>query len=265
MAVKTNRIPVVVITGGNNGLGYHMSVNLLKEKYRVSVFDLSGENMSALQSSYPDQLLYCKCNVTNDAEIKSSVEEVIRKWGRIDILVNNAALAIFKSFEEKTLEQTKNEFDVNYFGYVRMINAVIPHMKEQGEGIIYNVSSGIGITGFENIYGYASTKAAIESLTRTLSIELEKYNISVNLMHPPLMHTKSAAPLGIPPQMMEDPAIIGSKLAKKILSNKAVVTPDFRTSLFLFLCKIFPNPIGKFLSKMTRKAKEQESKQNREE
>ena len=228
---------VVIITGANNRIGFHMAASLLKQRYLVAVLDLSKENLVALQDTYPDCLLFCQCDVTNDIEVKAAVGAVLQKWGKIDILVNNACLCVFSPFEEESVEQTKREFEVNYFGYARMIAAVLPHMKAQRKGIIHNLSSGVGITGFSGIYGYASTKGAIEALTRTLSLELNHYGICVNLMHPPLTNTKSAAPLGIPAQAMADPADVGRKLAKKILSTKPIITPDFQTSVGLFFSR----------------------------
>ncbi len=134
------------------------------------------------------------------------------------------------------------------------IHAVLPQMKKQGKGIIYNVSSGVGITGFERLYGYASTKGAIEALTRSLSIEFEPYNICVNLIHPPLMNTRSASPLGVPQQIMEDPRIIGKKIAKKILSNQSFITPNFKTSLFVYFSRRYPKAIGKLMSKLAKRS-----------
>ncbi|QTA37914.1 SDR family oxidoreductase [Thermosipho ferrireducens] len=251
---KTDK-KVVIITGGNNGLGYYMAKALLEDGHKIAVFDISGENLTNLQEIYPENLLFCKCDVSIEDEVNLSVDKVIENWEKIDVLINNAALAIFKNFEHKNIEETKKEFSVNYFGYILMIKSVLPHMKKRGKGIIYNVSSGVGITGFAKIHGYASTKAAIETLTRTLAIEFEQYNISVNLIHPPLMRTKSASPLGIPPQMMEDPEITAKKLAKKIFADKKVLTPDFKTSVFLFISRMCPDAVGKFLSKMTEKNK----------
>ena len=241
---------VVIVTGANDGIGFHMAASLLNEGYCVAGLDLAGENLAALEEDHPDRLLFCRCDVTDETQVRAAVEAVMRKWARIDVLVNNACLAIFKPFEEKALEETRREFEVNYFGYVRMIAAVLPQMKAQGRGIIHNVGSGVGITGFPGIYGYASTKGAIEALTRTLALELAPYGICVNLMHPPLTNTKSAAPLGIPPQAMADPAEVGRRLAKKILSTRPVITPDLKTAAYLFFARRFPDGIGKLFGRM---------------
>lgn len=245
----------VIITGANNGIGFHMAASLLKDQYRVAVFDLSGENLTEMENRYPRHLLFCRCDVTSDADIKTATDIVLDKWDRIDILVNNACEAIFSPFEMKTLEQTRREFEVNYFGYVRMIAAVLPHMKAREKGIIHNVSSGVGITGFPGLYGYASTKGAIEALSRTLSLEFSHFGISVSTMHPPLTKTKSASPLGVPTEAMAKPSEVGRKLAKKILSTKAAITPDLQTYLFLFIARRYPNAIGKLFSKMAKKEK----------
>ena len=138
-----------------------------------------------------------------------------------------------------------------------MSQAVLPYMKKQSFGIIHNVSSGVGISGFPGIHGYASTKGAIEALTRSLALEFKEHNIYVNVMHPPLTNTKSARPLGIPAQMMANPEEVGSKLAKKILSTKKIVTPDLKTSISVFFTRKFPFVIGNLLSKLTEKQKNQ--------
>lgn len=181
------------------------------------------------------------------------MESVIQKWGRIDIVVNNAALAIFKRFEERTIDETRCEFDVNYFGYVNVIAAVLPFMKARG-GIIHNVSSGVGITGFARLPGYTSTKGAIESLTRTLAIEFAPYEIHVNVMHPPLTNTKSAAPLGVPVQALADPAVVGRNLARKIESTKSVIASDLQTAIYLYFAYRYPLLLGKLFSRLSERA-----------
>lgn len=245
----------IVITGGNTGLGYYLGMALLELGHKVALIDINIENAQKLDNQDSFNLLVYKCDVRIEKEINLTVESIIKTWGRIDVLVNNAALAIFKPFEDKPLSETHDEFDINYFGYVRMIRAVLPQMKRQGEGIIHNVSSAVGVTGFKGISGYSSTKGAIEALSKTLSIELLPLNITVSLIHPPLMNTTSAAPLGIPAQVMEDPEVVGRKLAERIFSGRSIITPDFKTRMFLKISYLIPGRIGRFLSRATDREK----------
>ena len=241
--------PVVLITGSDNGIGLGMASSLLRDGYRVAAFDLSCENLAGLRESFPNNLLYYNCDITSETEVTRSVAAVIEKWAVVDILVNNACVALFCSFEEKSITDTRQEFEVNFFGTVRMIKAVLPHMKRRGRGIIHNVSSGVGITGFPGLSGYAPTKGAIDALTRTLALELTDSGIHVNLLQPPLTNTKSASPLGIPPQVMADPTDVGRKLAAKIMSVKPDVTPGFQSSLFLFLARRYPVFCGRLFAR----------------
>ena len=250
---------VIVITGADNGIGFHMARALLEDGYRLAALDLYDCNLLSLANDYPEQLSIFRCDVTDPAQVDSAVASVVKRWGRIDVLVNNACLALFETFETKSLADTRQEFEVNYYGYIHTIAAVLPQMKAQGEGIIHNVSSGVGVTGFPGIYGYASTKGAIESLTRTLALEFAEYGIEVKLMHPPLTNTQSASPLGIPAQVMDDPAEVGRKLAKKIFSTKPVIAPDLRTSIYLFFAYRYPLALGKLFANLTRRATSSES------
>jgi NAD(P)-dependent dehydrogenase (short-subunit alcohol dehydrogenase family) len=246
---------VVVITGANNGIGFHLTSSLLADDYHVAAFDLTGENLADLAETFQGRFRFYSCDVTDPVQVKDSIESLVRDWGTIDILVNNACLCIFAPFEQRTSREIQREFDVNFFGYLHMIQAVVPSMKAQGNGIIHNVSSSVGITGFPGILGYASTKGAIEALTRTLALELEPYGIKVNLIHPPLTNTRSAAPLGVPPQVMDDPARVGRKLARKIRSTAPIVTPDFKTAMALFVSRHFPGAMGRLMATMTQRAR----------
>lgn len=249
---------IIIVTGANNGIGFYMAKTLLEDGYQVAALDIADENLSPLQSMSSERLLVYNCDVTDSTTVKETISSIAEKWGQIDVLVNNACIAIFKPFEQKTIEETRREFEVNYFGYINMITAVLPYMKAKGKGIIHNVSSGVGITGFPSIHGYASTKGAIESLTRTLALEFEPYGIHINLMHPPLTNTKSAAPLGIPVQAMDNPIRVGRNLAKRILSTKAIIAPDVRTSVYLFIAYRYPLGLGRLFAKLTESSKNKE-------
>jgi NAD(P)-dependent dehydrogenase (short-subunit alcohol dehydrogenase family) len=242
---------VIIVTGANNGIGLGLARALAVGEDRVACLDLTGENLTGLR--------FIRCDVTDPVQVEVSVAAIIADWGRIDILVNNACLAIFAPFEEKALADTRREFEVNYYGYINMICAVLPSMKAQHGGIIHNLSSTVGTSGFAGIYGYCSTKGAIEALSRTLAIEFAPYGITVNIIHPPLTRTRSSAPLGVPPQFMADPALVGRKLAKKIGSRKAVVTPGLGESLGVLASKLAPEMMGKFLSRRAAASREAES------
>lgn len=246
---------VVIVTGADNGIGFYLTKTLLEDGYHVAAIDISGENITPLQSIFLEQLLIFNCDVTDSRRVKDTISYVAENWGQIDVLVNNACIAIFKPFDQKSIDETRKEFEVNYFGYLNTIMAVLPYMKENGKGIIHNVSSGVGITGFPGIYGYASTKGAIESLTRTLALEFEKHGICVNLMHPPLTNTRSASPLGIPVQTMDDPTHVGCNLAKQILTTKPVIASDFRTAAYLFFAYRYPLVLGRLFARLTESVK----------
>jgi NAD(P)-dependent dehydrogenase (short-subunit alcohol dehydrogenase family) len=103
--------------------------------------------------------------------------------------------------------------------------------------------------------GYTSTKGAIESLTRTLALEYAPQGIVFNVMHPPLTRTKSALGLGIPPEMMADPIVVGRKLAKQVGKRTPVLTPDLSNRIQLWVSYHLRVPMGKLLAMMTERAK----------
>jgi len=238
---------VVVITGANNGIGLGLIRALADMNYRVAGLDLAVDHLSGLTAF--------ECDVTDAIRVDEVVAEIADRWDRLDILVNNACLALFAPFDEKPVPEIRREFEVNYFGYINMIRAVFPYMKSRGRGIIHNVSSTVGLSGFAGIAGYASAKGAVEALTRTLALEFTPYGIAVNLIHPPLTRTRSSAPLGVPSAFMADPGKVGRKLAKKIRSTQAVVTPGFADTAGVVLTRLFPGMMGRFLSGRAEEAR----------
>jgi len=247
---------VILITGGNRGIGYYISEALLKKGYKIAVIDIETNIIEKLEINFThNNLIVKKCDVSSDDEVNEVINYIIKKWGKIDVLVNNACQIVFKNFLEKSIEETKREFDVNYFGYLRLIKHVFPYMKNKGFGIIHNVSSGVGITGFPEIYGYASTKGAIEALTRSLNMEFKEHNVKINVMHPPLTATRSSKSLGISVDMMKNAKYVGYKLADKIFSIENVITPDFRTKLEFYFSLKHPFKIGNLLMLLKKNQK----------
>lgn len=243
----------IIITGANNGIGLAMTQSLLAMGECVAALDLDTDNLA----SHPrPNLLLFRSDVTNPHQIQTAIDEIVSKWASVDILINNACLALFIPFEQRSLEDFHREFEVNYFGYLNMIRAVLPLMKKQGNGVVHNFSSGVGYTGIPGMTGYTSTKGAIESLTRTLALEYASQGIVFNVMHPPLTRTKSATGLGIPLEMMADPSVVGGGLAKQVGKTSPVLTPDFGNGFQLWLSYHFRVPMGKLLAMMTERAKQ---------
>ncbi len=250
---------IILVTGANNGIGLALTRALLELGDRVVALDLSLENLAQTTAS----LLPFTCDVTDPERVQSVVDEVSRQWGDVDILINSACIALFTTFEVRTLDDIRREFEVNYFGYLNLIQAILPGMKKQGHGVIHNFSSGVGFTGMPGMTGYTSTKGAIEALTRTLALEYAASGITFNVMHPPLTRTNSAAGFGIPPQLMADPEIVGFKLAKLVGKTRPMIAAGFVNNLQLWVSYHFRVKMGNLMAGMAEKAR-QNQKRNME-
>ena len=243
----------ILVTGANNGIGLALTQSLLEMRDRIAALDLETNNLASCANS---NLLPFRCDVTQPQQIQLVVEEVLLQWEHIDILINNACLALFIPFEERTLAEIRREFEVNYFGYLNTIRAVLPKMRQQGHGVVHNFSSGVGFTGMPNMTGYTSTKGAIESLTRTLALEYAPQGIVFNVMHPPLTRTKSSSGLGVPVEMMADPSVVGRGMAKQVGKTAPMLSSSFGNSFQLWMSYHFRIPMGKMMAMMAARAKE---------
>lgn len=231
---------VVVVTGANEGIGYHLLRSLVADGYGVAGLDVDGSNLRLLENAHPERVRYLDCDVTEDADVDAAVDAVLDDWGRIDILVNNAGVFEFAPFEDQTLDDTRREFEVNVFGSLRLIHAVLPHMRAREEGIVHTVSSGAGLVGHPGLTGYAATKGALEAFVRSLRLELRHEDVAATVMHPPLTKTRSAADLGYPDSLLADPTDVGRNLADKIESTDRVVYADWQTRIGLYLSRRIP-------------------------
>ncbi|MWG33587.1 SDR family NAD(P)-dependent oxidoreductase [Halomarina oriensis] len=232
---------VVVVTGANEGIGYHLLRSLVDDGYLVAGFDVDVSALQSLRERHPEQVRYYECDVTDTDAVESAVDAVVGEWGRIDVLVNNAAVFELGRFDEVSPDATEREFDVNVFGYLRTIRAVLPRMRAQGGGIVHNVSSGVGQVGHPSLSGYAATKGAIEAFTRSLRLELEPDGIACTLLYPPATNTRSAARLKYPSFAVKDPEYVGRRLADRIESTDAAVYADWQTRLGMALVRRVPS------------------------
>lgn len=125
-------------------------------------------------------------------------------------------------------------------------------MKNQNYGKVIFTSSGVGVMGFVNISPYASSKGAIEALAKCLNIEYAGHNISFHIFHPPLTNTRSASPLPVPKELMEDPEKVGIGLAKHIRKTAFIICHSLPQKVQTMGCYWFPIKMGKLMSRMTK-------------
>ena len=151
MAVETGR--VALVTGASSGIGEAAAHQLLDAGFTVY-----GTSRKAVAGEERDEVVFLPLDVTDDQSVAGAVREVLDRSGRIDVLVNNAGFGVAGAAEESSVEQARALFETNLFGAMRMIRAVLPHMRERGSCRIINVSSVLGLVPAPFGALYAATK-----------------------------------------------------------------------------------------------------------
>lgn len=247
----------ILITGGNDGIGFSMAERLLSGGDRVTMLDIATRRISALKDTYPDRLLVFPYDVSDEQAVEQSVREAEAKWGTVDIAVHNACLCLFTDLAHTSNEDYRRVFDVNFLGAVNLTRAVLPSMKERGTGRVCFTSSGVSVMGFSGLSAYASSKGAIESFARCMDIENRRYGISFHILHPPLTRTASSKPLPVPPEFMADPKKVGQGLAQNIGKKRFIISHSFGQRIQTRMAYVFGRKFGRLLSRMTEKIQAQ--------
>ncbi len=183
---------VVFITGSSTGFGRLSAFTQARQGDTVfaTMRGVEGKNAEAAQA-LRDQaaaenlnIHVLELDVTDQASIDAAVQAAINQAGRIDVLVNNAGLGTFGITEAFSVEQTHHLFNVNVYGVLRVSQAVLPHMRAQGSGLIFNVSSGLGRMVIPFVGVYNATKWALEGLSESMRYELTALGIDVVVIEP---------------------------------------------------------------------------------
>jgi NAD(P)-dependent dehydrogenase (short-subunit alcohol dehydrogenase family) len=178
MMSKTNHA-VAFVTGASSGIGRATALALAQAGYRVI-----GTSRKAKLGEVRDGIRMIACDVTDDASVTQAVALAHAEFGSIDLLVNNAGYALSGAAEESSTEQVRLQFDTNFLGVVRVTNAVLPIMRQQGNGRILNIGSVLGL--IPSPYGayYSATKHAIEGYSESLDHEVRMFGIRVAVIEP---------------------------------------------------------------------------------
>ena len=172
------------ITGASRGFGRIWAEAALTRGDQVTATARKLEDVADLKTRFGDAVLPLALDVTNSEQVKRAVTQAYTHFGRLDVLVNNAGVALLAATEEATDEQIRDIFDANYIGMVRVLRAALPLLRKQGSGHILGVSSDLGITSMPLIGFYCATKWAVEAMHEALAQEVRAFGIKVTLVEP---------------------------------------------------------------------------------
>ena len=206
---------VVLVTGASEGIGAATARLLSARGAKVAVAARSINKLNVLTGELADSFAV-QADMTQPESITAMVDAVVERYGRIDVLVNNAGRALRAPVSDVKIADFQNIIDLNVFGPLLAMQAVVPHMRRQGGGSIVNVSSNVSKMAIPTIGAYAATKYALNGLTLTARGELAGDGIIVSVMHPGQTSTNFGRNAAVDPSMASAPPPSGG-------SN---VTPD---------------------------------------
>jgi NAD(P)-dependent dehydrogenase (short-subunit alcohol dehydrogenase family) len=193
------QLKIALVTGASSGIGEATAQRLAAAGYKV--YGTSRRGVQAAKGSFEMLAL----DVTNDDSVTAAVGEVIRREGRIDLLVNNAGFGVAPAgAEESSIEQARAIFETNFFGLIRMTRAVLPQMRRQGSGRIINIGSVLGFLPMPYGALYAATKHAVEGYSESLDHELRTRGIRVSIIEPAYTKTPFDANFMEPDDKLEE-------------------------------------------------------------
>ena len=184
-----NKNKVWFITGTSSGLGRALAEEVLARGDRVVATARKPEVLQDLIDKYPDTARAVKLDVTNTEDVKNSIQEAVREFGRIDVLVNNAGYSLVGAIEEVSGEQVKRLFETNVFGVLNVTREALPILRAQKSGHIVNVSSVGGYAVMPSLGIYHGTKFAVEGLSEALAAEVAPHGIKTTIVEPGAFYT----------------------------------------------------------------------------
>ena len=185
----TTRNPAWFITGASSGLGRALAEAILERGWRAAITSRNTEALAELASRHGDRALVLQLDVTDKASIDQAVAAAQRHFGAIDVLVNNAGYGYLAAIEEGDDREIRDQFETNVFGLIAVTKRVLPGMRAQRHGHIFNISSLGGLIAFAATGYYHATKFAVEALSESLSHEVAPLGIKLTIVEPGAFRT----------------------------------------------------------------------------
>lgn len=201
--MKTQQIWFV--TGASKGLGLSLVQQLLLQGHKVAATSRNLEDLRKAVGSHAS-FLPLAMDLKTEASVKQAIEQTIAHFGKIDVVVNNAGYGLLGSLEELSDAEARDNFDVNVFGSLNVIRQVMPYLREQKSGHIFNISSVGGFTGKFGGWGiYCATKFAVVGFSESLAAEVKEFGVHVTAVMPGYFRTDflTAGSMGLPKQQID--------------------------------------------------------------
>lgn len=260
----------VLITGAASGLGKAMALRWAQTGAQVVIVDIHDERGKAVQEELSSQgwdIQYFHCDICSDAEVDDLAKEIHQKWGRLDVLINNAGVATAGALMEEDITQWQWVLEINVLGAVRMTRAFLPLLKVKG-GYILNVASQAGITAAPMMASYNASKAAIVSFSETLRLELIDADIGVSVLCPGFFKTnldesvRSANPAmkSVVTKLLERGSVTAGNVAdaayRGVQSGQFMLLTHKEGIKAFRVKRLFPNYYLKMMAKQTRRLRQ---------
>ena len=194
MSVQTSSAPVAVVTGGARGIGLAVARWFLSQGHRVALIDIDAQTLSRTDTdlALPERVLAVHADVSQPEQVRAAMQAVEQRFGRIDALVNNAGVAVFKPILETTFEEWRHVLGTNLDGAFLCTQAAAPIMLRGGGGAVVNIASISGLRASTLRVAYGTSKGALIHLTKQQAIELGNAGIRVNCIAPGPVDTEMA-------------------------------------------------------------------------
>ncbi|MCW8107853.1 SDR family oxidoreductase [Alteromonas ponticola] len=202
----------LLITGGATGFGQALALTWAKHHQQTAtlkvciadIHEARGQETVAKLTQRGTEAFFSRCDITSEADIHATKQEIIKRWQGVDVVINNAGVATGGSLKGESLEQWQWVFNINLFGMVKVCQSFVEVFRQQGQGYFINIASQAGLTPIPLMGSYNAVKAGVVSFSETLKSELAPENIDVSVVCPSFFRTNLDESMRTREQFMRD-------------------------------------------------------------